>query len=154
MLTLFIFLDVIFIYGALFFVILFFVYPLFYRVKELHKAISQFSLLVLVRDAFVTFTHLAIPSSALKFSVPYWFTFLSYNNYLFFSGHTAFPFLGFLLFKGSKIRYVFLGLSIIMAAVVLMMHVHYTIDVFSAFFITYGTFKVGEWIFNKVNHYN
>jgi len=142
-------LDPMYIYGGAVITLLFFIYPLFYRVKELHKAISQFSLLVLMRDAFMTFTHLSDPVTALKFAVPEWFSFFGFQNGLFFSGHTAIPFLGFLIFKDSKIRYLFLAVSIIMAMVVLMMHVHYTIDVLSAFFITYGTFKIGEWMFSK-----
>lgn len=147
-------LDGIFIYGGALTVALFLLYPFFFRVKELHKAISQFSLLVLMRDAFITFTHLHTPAGALQFTIPGWFSYFVFHNDLFFSGHTAIPFLGFLLYKGSKIRYLFLAISIIMAIVVLLMHIHYSIDVFSAFFITYGTFKMGEWIFSKVNHYN
>jgi hypothetical protein len=65
----------------------------------------------------------------------------------------AVPFLGFLLFREDNIRYFFLFFSFFMGAVVLLMHVHYSIDVFSAFFITYGTHKVGEKFFNKVNSY-
>jgi len=147
-------LDIIFIYGGALVTLSLLFYPVFFRVKDIHKVVSQFSLLVLMRDAFITFTHLADPASALHFVAPEWFYIFTFQNGLFFSGHTAIPFLGFLLFKESKIRYFFLAASIIMGSVVLMMHVHYTIDVFSAYFITYGTFKMGEWIFSKINHYN
>lgn len=143
-------LDFIFIYGAVFMVGLLFLYPLFFRIKKLHIVISQFSLLVMVRGFFITLTHLATPANALKFTIPKALFLLNFSNDLFFSGHTAIPFLGFLLFKGSKIRYLFLALSIFMGCVVLLMHVHYSIDVFSAFFITYGTFKVGERIFKNI----
>jgi hypothetical protein len=146
-------LDFIYLYGGVLIIALLFLYPLFFRVKKLHIVISQFSLLVIVRGIFTCFTHLAIPTEALQFTVPKALFLLNFSNDLFFSGHTAFPFLGFLLFKGDKIRYVFLVLSILMGTVVLFMHVHYSIDVFSAFFITYGTFKIGEWFFNKINHY-
>lgn len=147
-------LDAIFIYGILIIVALLFIYPLFFRVKELHKVISQFSLLVMVRSVFITFTHLQVPLNALKFDLPYLLSFLDFKNDLFFSGHTAIPFLGFLLFRDKKIKYFFLAASIFMGTTVLLMHVHYTIDVFSAFFITYGTFKIGEWFFSKVDHYD
>ncbi len=143
-------LDFIFVYGIVVIVALLFIYPLFFRVKELHKVISHFSLLVMVRSAFITFTHLKIPLNALQFKIPYILSFLDFQNDLFFSGHTALPFLGFLLFK-NKIRYLFLVTSIIMAVTVLFMHIHYTIDVLSAYFITYGTFKIGEWFFSKIN---
>jgi hypothetical protein len=34
--------------------------------------------------------------------------------------------------------------SIILAITVLLMHVHYSIDVLSAYFITYGVYKLSE----------
>ena len=143
-------LDFIYLYGIVFVILFFFLYALFYKVEDLHKVISQFSLLILVRSAFVTFTHLELPATALSFHVPYFFSLFVFQNDLFFSGHTAFPFLGFLIYKDSKIKYFFLASSIIMGATVLLLHVHYTIDVFSAFFITYGTYKIGDWFFRKV----
>ncbi|VVB81547.1 Uncharacterised protein [uncultured archaeon] len=146
--------DLIYIYGDILIVAVLFLYPLLFKVKELHKVINQFSLLILIRSFFITLTHLKNPSSALAFNIPSLLSFIFFQNDLFFSGHTAIPFLGFLLFKDSKIRYFFLFSSIMMAAVVLFMHVHYTIDVLSAFFITYGTFNIGEWFFNKINHYS
>ena len=146
-------LDFIFIYGPIIIVGLLFLYPLFFKVKELHKVIGQFSLLVMVRSAFTTLTHLEVPKDALQFTIPHFLGFLSFRNDLFFSGHTAVPFLGFLLFKESKIKWFFLAASILMALTVLLMHVHYTIDVLSAFFITYGTFKIGEWFYKKINNY-
>jgi hypothetical protein len=146
-------LDFLFIYGAIAIVVILFLYPILFKMQELHKVISQFSLLILVRAAFITFTHLSTPAGALKFKIPWIFSFLDFQNDLFFSGHTAIPFLGFLLFKDSKIRWFFLAASIIMAAVVLLMHVHYTIDVLSAFFIAYGTYKIGAWFFEKIKKY-
>jgi hypothetical protein len=147
-------LDFIFIYGGALMVVLFFAYPLFFKTRELHKVIGQFSLLVMVRAMFTCLTHLQVPVNALALNVPRYIPFVGFQNDLFFSGHVAIPFLGFLLFKENKIKYSFLAISVIMGIVVLLMHVHYTIDVFSAFFITYGSFKAGEWFFNKINHYN
>jgi hypothetical protein len=40
-----------------------------------------------------------------------------------------------------------LGASIVLAITVLLMHVHYSIDVASAYFITYGVYKVGDQLF-------
>lgn len=144
-------LDFLFLYGSLLLLAIFFIYPLLFRVRDLHKVISQFSLIVFVRSIFMSFTHLALPLTSYTFSLPYIFSFFIFQNDLFFSGHTALPFLGFLLFKNKKIKYFFLASSIIMAATVLLMHVHYTIDVFSAYFITYGTFKIGERFFSKID---
>ncbi len=146
-------LDGIFVYGLIIIMAVLFFYPLFFKMNELHKVISQFSLLLMVRSLFICLTHLTPPGDALSFQFPQIFSWLQFKNDLFFSGHTAVPFLGFLLFKKEKIRFFFLASAIIMALVVLFMHVHYTIDVLSAFFITYGTFKIGEWFFTKINKY-
>jgi hypothetical protein len=146
-------LDFIYIYGIIIVITILLLYPLFFKVREFHKVASQFSLLVMVRSTFTIFTHLETPAGAFKFNIPNIISVISFQNDLFFSGHTAIPFLGFLLFKESKIRYFFLAASIILGATVLLMHAHYSIDVFSAYFITYGTFKIGEWFFSKINNY-
>jgi hypothetical protein len=145
-------LSFIFVFGEIAIIAAIFLYPLFFNVKELHKAASQLSLLILVRAIFICFTHLQAPAGAVSLSYPWPFTLLDFRNDLFFSGHTAIPFLGFLVFKNSRIRWVFLAASIVMAITVLLMHVHYSIDVLSAFFITYGTYKIGEWFFKRVGN--
>ncbi len=69
---------------------------------------------------------------------------------MFFSGHTGAPFLLALIFWDTKIlRYIFLGWSVFFGAVVLLGHLHYTIDVFSAFFITYGVFHLARFFFKN-----
>jgi hypothetical protein len=144
-------LDFIFIYGFTAIILIFFAYPLFFKVDKLHVAISQFSLLILIRSFFVTLTHLSLPANALVFDTPNFFALLDFKNALFFSGHTAVPFLGFLLFKAKKIKALFLISTIVLATTVLLMHVHYSIDVFAALFITYGSFKIGNWLFKGIN---
>jgi membrane-associated phospholipid phosphatase len=69
---------------------------------------------------------------------------------LFFSGHTGLPFLMSLLFwENKKLRYIFLFCSVAAAVAVILGHLHYTIDVFSAFFITYGVFHISQRIFKR-----
>lgn len=143
-------LSFLFIYYYAFLMILLIVYPLFFRIKELHEVISHFSLLVLIRSIFVCFTHLRVPAQAIAVKFPGILRYLSFENDLFFSGHVALPFLGFLLFKDTKLRYFFLFSTILMGITVLFMHVHYSIDVLAAFFITYGTYKIGNFIFSKI----
>lgn len=146
-------LDFFFIYGFTFIVLIFFLYPLLFNVKMLHVTISQFSLLVLIRSFFVSLTHLSMPVNAMIFTAPKFFEILDFKNALFFSGHTAIPFLGFLLFRKEKIKIFFLFATMVMALTVLFMHVHYSIDVFAALFITYGSYKIGEKLFERINDY-
>ncbi len=147
------FISPFFVYGYVIIIAVLLLYPLFFKVNELHRVINQFSLLVMVRAAFTCFTHLQSPSDAASFTVPWIIASITFQNDLFFSGHTAVTFLGFLLFRKEKIGYFFLVASILMAITVLLMHVHYTIDVLSAFFITYGTFNIGKWFYKSINHY-
>ena len=143
--------SLLFVWGYMIIVALLFIYPLFFEVGKLARVISQFSLLVVVRAIFICLTHLKVMHDAIVPTFPWFIKIfrISFHNDLFFSGHTAFAFLGFLMFKG-KIRWFFLVSSFVMAFTVLAMHQHYSIDVFAAFFITYGSFKFGKWVFSKV----
>ncbi len=140
-----------FVYGYLALVFLLFLYPLIFNISRLHKVIGYFSLLIVVRSFFLIFTHLQTPLDVIDAVFPWPFKGLYFINDLFFSGHVAVPFLGFLLYRDNRvISYIFLIGSLIMGAVVLLMHQHYSIDVFSAFFISYGTYKMGRYLFKKI----
>ncbi len=146
-------LSLLFFYGFEIVVFVLLLYPLFFNVKEFHMAISQFSLLILIRSLFIALTHLGTPINAIQISSSYLYNWVVFQNDLFFSGHTAVPLLGFLLYRKEKIGIFFLIATIVLAATVLFMHLHYSIDVFAAFFITYGSYRLGNWLFRKVNHY-
>lgn len=126
------------------------IYILFFKTNKFHLYIAHFSVLTLIRSFFICLTHLKTPIEAVYTNMPLFLKYVSFQNDLFFSGHVAYSFLGFLLFKDSKIKWFFLFSSIIMAVSVLLMHAHYSIDVFSAYFITYGTFILSNKIFNKL----
>lgn len=143
-------LGLLFVYGYIALVGALFAYPLFFHIRTFHTVVSQFSLLVVLRSIFMIFTHLETPRGAIPVSFPWIFGGLSFQNDMFFSGHTAIPFLGFFLFKDSPVRYLFLVGSIVMGVVVLVMHQHYSIDVFSAFFITYCSYKMGMRAFARL----
>lgn len=141
-----------YVYGYLALCFTLFLYPLLFHIRTLHVVISQFSFLVMLRSVFVVFTHLQTPIDAIPFEFPWIIKGLSFQNDMFFSGHTAIPFLGFFLFKG-KIKYLFLFGSVFMGIIVLLTHGHYSIDVFSAFFITYCCYKLGNFVLEKVEPY-
>lgn len=144
-------LSFIFVYLYLFIIAVGLLYPLIFHIRTFHVVLTQFGLLVMLRAIFIIFTHLKTPINAIPITFPWIFKNLTFQNDLFFSGHTAVPFLGFLLFKKNKIRYLFLVISIILGISVLLMHRHYSIDVLSAFFITYSSYKIGNYFLNKIN---
>ncbi len=74
----------------------------------------------------------------------------TFGSDLFFSAHAGLPFLMALIFwQNKKLRYIFIALSLIFGAVVLLGHYHYTIDVLSAFFITFGIYRIAINLFKK-----
>jgi hypothetical protein len=143
-------LSLVFVYGYIAIIVALFSYPLVFHIRTLHRVISQFSLLVALRSGFIILTHLETPAHAIDVSFPGVFGKLSFENDMFFSGHTAIPFLGFLLFRHSPIRYFFLLGSFVMGTTVLAMRQHYSIDVFGAFFITYCSYRMGNAAIQKL----
>jgi membrane-associated phospholipid phosphatase len=61
---------------------------------------------------------------------------------LFFSGHTGTMFLIFLLVENKTLKTIFLVATILVGSAVLLQHVHYTIDVFVAPFVAYGSYRI------------
>jgi len=121
------------------------------RVPFMMKSIAIFTL---IRSVFVSITHISpFPTHAIITSVFFnkeVFYGIFTGNDLFFSGHTGIPFLLALMFWENKtLRLIFLGFSVMFAVVVLLGHLHYSIDVLSAFFITYAIFDICKFFFKK-----
>ena len=143
----------IFVYGS---ILLLFV-GLFVGLRQLNClpfVMKSVALFTLIRSVFVILTHIsafptrvAIESSFFNHSA---FSGIFTGNDLFFSGHTGLPFLLALIFWENKnIRIIFLGFSILFAIVVLLGHIHYSIDVLSAYFITYSLFQICKFLFKR-----
>ena len=120
--------------------------------KRIPFTLHAMALLYFIRAAFISMTHIgAFPIPAANsgdFGIV--LSYFLFGGDLFFSGHTALAFLLALVFwRERNIRYAFLGWSLFMAAVVLLGHYHYTIDVASAFFITYTIYSLAEWLFPR-----
>ncbi len=137
-----------------------FAYPFFVRQELMPFTLKTFGILMLVRSCFIVLTHVGPPvgffyeyhpSADTMASVINPFRELIFRNDLFFSGHTAVPFLAFLLFKDSKLKWFMLFSAFLMGSTVLLMHVHYSIDVFAAFFITHGIYALSDKVFNNLN---
>ncbi len=143
----------VFVYGT---VLLVFVI-LFVALKRLDCApfvMKSIALFTLIRSIFVILTHFSAFPTAIVikssfFNHPFFNGIFSGND-LFFSGHTGLPFLLALIFWENKtLRIVFLAFSILFAIVVLLGHIHYSIDVLSAYFITYGIFQICKFLFKN-----
>jgi len=68
---------------------------------------------------------------------------------LFFSGHIAIPTLAFFIFRERKIKWLWFFIIIVEIAVNLLMHTHYSIDLFAAPFFSYAVFKFSQYIFKE-----
>jgi hypothetical protein len=132
-----------------------FVVVLCFRYKKSSPfIIKSVSLFILIRAAFVSLTHigpfptrLTLDSHALDF--------ITSGNDLFFSGHTGLPFLIALIFwrHHKYLRALFLSSSIVFGVIVLLSHLHYSIDVFAAFFITYAIYHISLKLFKRDYHH-
>lgn len=141
--------DGIFIYGP----ILFWIFVLLLalhrpnRIPFIAKSVAVF---ILVRSVFISLTHIASFPSHLIITPPHLFGLFSYYGDLFFSGHTGLPFLMALIFWNIKpLRILFIAIAVFFGAIVLAGHLHYSIDVLGAFFITPTIYNIAARVFKK-----
>lgn len=144
--------------GAMIFCLLLALF-LLHEPKFLPFTLEATSLFFLVRSFFMVMTHLSPPSTV-------YYNFIQHEHHrreilfsmssgsdLFFSGHAGFPFLLALIFwKNPTLRYLFLAISLVGSVMVIMGHLHYTIDVFSAYFIAFGVLEISKFLFSKEHH--
>ncbi|MFA6171810.1 MAG: phosphatase PAP2-related protein [Patescibacteria group bacterium] len=131
------------------------IFLFFYKPKYFCFGIKAFSIFLVTRSFFISLTHLGYSPDALALdnqSFGFGLFNLLYNNTndFFFSGHTGMPLLMALVFWPEKIwRYTFIAISFILGTSVLLAHVHYSIDVFAAPFITYSIYALAKYFFAK-----
>lgn len=115
--------------------------------KRLPFTLYALALFFLIRALFFSLTHIApYPDHVTDIGETAAKLFLGAD--LFFSGHTGAPFLLALIFWRERVfRYTFLLISLGFAVVVLLSHLHYSIDVLAAFFISYSIFHLAELLF-------
>ncbi len=113
--------------------------------RRLAHILWLYTLLIALRSVFIILTPMRSPVGAMWVGGDPLFNavgrYLTFHNDLFFSSHTACPYLGYLAYRDRWAQKVFLGLSILLAATVLLIRLHYSIDVFSAYFITYALYR-------------
>jgi hypothetical protein len=141
--------DWYFIYGALA-LTLFISYLCFTHPKRIAFTVHSLTLFIVIRSVFVSLTHIGTFPNQIPLDLGSIASKFLFGSQLFFSGHTGIPFLMALIFwQEKKLRYIFLAWSIFFGIIVLLGHLHYTIDVFAAFFITYTIYKISLWLFPK-----
>ncbi len=142
--------DQLFVYGT-FFVVAVSVVMLLMHPNRIPFALHAVTLFILIRSAFTLMTHLGPPEVAYLSDFGATITRSFFGADQFFSAHTGMPFLGVLAFWGidNRFKWFYLCSSIFFAIIVLLGHIHYTIDVFSAFFITYGIYHIALWLFPR-----
>jgi hypothetical protein len=141
--------DMIFSVSTWIFIVLIVIFLLL-QPKRIPFTLKTISFFIIIRSAFVMMTHIGpSPFSTLTTPSEIGRAFTSGAD-LFFSGHTGMPFLFALLYwHNRKLRWIFIIISIMAAAGVLLGHIHYSIDVASAYFITHGIYVIATRWFNR-----
>ena len=123
--------------------------------KYINFGIKSIALFIIIRSFFISLTHLGVNPHEVVFDSNsfgyglYNFLYNSHNDF-FFSGHTGLPFMLALIFwPENNWRKFFFIISFVFGVSVLLGHIHYSIDVFAAPFMTYGIFTISKRIFAK-----
>jgi hypothetical protein len=143
--------DGIIVYGALALALFASIITL-YHPKRIPFVLKSVGLFIVIRSIFISLTHLGPFSPGVMIEPTRILNFLGITTTadLFFSGHTGMPFLLALIYWDKKpLRWIFLATSVLFAVSVLLGHLHYSIDVFAAFFITYSIFKLAQFLFPR-----
>ncbi len=141
-------LTFILIYGALVLAIIYLVEHPYY----LLAAIQTYTIMVVFRICAMYLMPLEAPASLIPLVDPFVEFFgggTTLKNDLFFSGHTATLFILYLTAKNKTIKIIFLWATIFVAIAVILQHVHYTIDVFIAPFVSFVSYKLMLFINKK-----
>lgn len=141
--------DMIFVYGSgvlgVFIALLLLAHP-----KRIPFTLHALTLFILIRSVFISLTHIAPYPSQVALDLGMVANKFIFGGDLFFSGHTGIPFLMALVFWRDRVlRYIFIAWSLGFGITALLGHLHYSIDVLSAFFITYTIFHIARALFKR-----
>jgi membrane-associated phospholipid phosphatase len=142
-------------WGAAAFVAFAAVYALLRERPRLAYFARMYAVLVLARACLMVLTPLHIPDGAISVDAGVIHdsigTMLTVHNDLFFSMHTASPFLASLMFRDAWARRTCFAFAVLMAATVLLLKTHYSLDVAGAFLVTYALYRLEHrWIEPRV----
>ncbi len=143
-------LDWAFVYGPVVFWVMIAVYLLVFDPQKIPFSLKAISLFLVIRSVSISLTHIAPFPTHAQIDISGFFGVFTNGSDLFFSSHTGMPFLMALILWNNKImKYFSIVASIFFGVVVLLTHLHYSIDVFAAFFITYSIYVLGKKWFKK-----
>jgi hypothetical protein len=144
--------DSLFVYGTIGFVF-FAVVLLIQHPKCFPFVFYSLALFFMCRGVFVTLTHVGpFPEMTTGDFSPFTNK-LFFGDDFFFSGHTGTPYLFALMFWHKPLlRYAFLAWTAFFALVVLLGHLHYSIDVLGAIFVAYAIYHFVVRYFPKENN--
>jgi hypothetical protein len=118
--------------------------------KYIPFSLKCIALFFVIRSFFLILTHLAPPLHEVYIDPTDWIQRLSSGKDQFFSAHTGLPFLMSIIFWKEKFfRYFFMACTVVGGVAVILGHLHYSIDVFSALFISFGIFHIAKLFFAK-----
>ena len=119
-----------------------------YEPRRIPFILKSAALFIITRSFFIMLTHVAAPLQKSYIDTTDLLYKLSSGNDMFFSAHTGLPFLMAIIFWENKnLRYLFLLFTVVGGVVVLLGHLHYSIDVFSSLFIAFGVFHISKSLF-------
>lgn len=155
--------DSLFVNGAIVMVVFIF-FVCLWDPRRIPFTLKSISIFIVIRSLFIILTHIgAFPTHAVIHPASQQFIehiigtnlYSSFflGNDSFFSGHTGLPFLMALLYWDKFwLRVAFITMSVGFGVVVLLGHLHYTIDVLSAFFISYAVYHICLSLFKNDIH--
>lgn len=125
-----------------------------YYPEDFLIAMQSYSLVFFFRFCTIFFLPLDAPSTTISLTDPFVEFFgggETLHRDLFFSGHVATMFLFYLTSRNKNLKKIFLINTFLVAAAVLVQHVHYTVDVIAAPFFAYTSYKIASFISSYKN---
>jgi membrane-associated phospholipid phosphatase len=141
-------LDVSWVYwwGATAFVVFAMIMALSRERARLGYFARAYAVLITARAVLMNLTPLHIPAGAVSVDGGMIYgtvgKLVTVHHDLFFSMHTAAPFLASLLFRDAWIRGVCRAFAVLLGATVLLLKTHYSLDVAGAFLVTYALYRL------------
>lgn len=128
-------------------------FVVFAKPRHVLFSLKAVALFIIIRAFFISLTHVGIHPDTVVPGLGFFdaiYLYLNFQTGFFFSGHTGLTFLMALIFwDDPRVRAAFLTLSFVFAVAVLFAHIHYSIDVLAAPFMTYGIFNIARRLFRE-----